>query len=512
MKSIRSASMSAVLALSSLSAATLAADFGDGLENLAPSRILNNVDARYDHWKGIARFQSTDGRACTATLIDTRSTGSPATAPAYVLTSGHCLYRKNNGVILDHEPVTGTVTFNYFANTQTHPQPYPLKRVIWSSMQGVDLAIVELDASLHSLIQAGIEPLKIAEETPAAGTDMLLVGAPLLFETPYLRLAACTLQSSGPIIEPPWVWRHNLKNQCRDIEAGSSGSPLLTRDSNQIIGVLNTTTLSSKGTNPNLMQTPDMAPGSRLGNFGNPVSYLRRCYVDGQFNADPQTCPLFPVFSIELAASSRRGRYAKVALDEQVHPVYPRWDVAFSIDKPLYRYKTVNQALECEDPNHYSHTITATDARIDDLIGPQTGTHLLCILGVDSVDERPTQGVLRNALTLAVELQPHSPPSPPEMNITQRAGSYTVNWLHAEERISRHTFKAGPPHATDCNDPAGYKRAWRPLTPSARHLPMKVCTYAYDHADQRSALREDVLEVIPHDLAPDVPATSLQRL
>lgn len=493
MKSILPASISCVLALSSLAASAQPTDYGDGLENLTPSRVLNNQDGRHDHWKGIARIQSSLGQTCTATLIDTRAPNSAATAPAYVLTSGHCLYRKNNGVILDNEPVAGTVTFNYFADTLTQQQPYPLKRVIWSSMQGVDLAIVELDTSLNSLIQAGIQPLKVAEETPAAGADILIVGAPLPFEAPYMRLAACTLQTSGAIIEHPWVWRHNLKNQCKDAEAGSSGSPVLTRDSNQVIAVLNTTTLSGKGPNPNLMQTSDTTPGALIGNFGNPVSYLRSCFVDGEFNANPQVCPLFPVFSIELAASARRGPYAKARLDAQGNPVYPRWDVAFSIDKPLYRYKTVSEALECENPDHYSPAITATDARIDDLIGPRPGTHLLCILGVDTTDERPTQGVLRNALTLAVVLQAPSPPSPPEVNITKHTRSYTLSWQQGNERISWHTFKAGPPDATDCNDPAGYKRVWRDLTPFARRLPLKVCTYAYDHAGQQSAVREDLL-------------------
>ncbi|GAB7531655.1 serine protease [Pseudomonas sp. 3A(2025)] len=490
MKSILPASISCVLALSSLAASAQSADYGDGLQNLMPSRVLNNQDGRHDHWKGIGRIQSDGGRSCTATLIDTRSANSAVTAPAYVLTSGHCLYRKHNGVILDNEPVTGAVTFNYFADTLMQQQPYPLKRVIWSSMQGVDLAIVELDTSLNSLIQAGIQPLKAAEEIPATGTDILLVGAPLPFETPYLRLAACTLQSAGAVIEHPWVWRHNLKNQCLDVETGSSGSPVVTRDSNQVIAVLNTTTLSSTGKNPNLVQTPD----ARSGNFGNPVDYLRRCFVDGEFKADPRICPLFPVFSIELAVLARHGRYAKVIEDAQGKPVYPRWDVAFSIDKPFYRYKAVSQTLECENPDHYSHTIAASDARIDDLIGPRAGTHLLCILGVDSADERPTQGVLRNALTLAVELQAPSPPSPPEVNITRTTDSYTITWQHGGERVSRHTFKAGPPDTTDCNDPTGYKRVWRSLTPFARRLPLKVCTYAYDHADQRSAVREDLLK------------------
>lgn len=469
-----------------------AKDFGDGLENLSPSRILNNQDGRYDHWRGIGRIRSDNGRACTATLIDTRSADSDARGPAYVLTSGHCLYRKNNGVMLSDSPVSGTVTFNYFVDTVDHQQPYPLKRVNWSSMQGVDLAIVELQASLDSLILAGIQPLAIAEQVPEVGSDVLVAGAPLPFETPYLRMAACSQQSAIEVIKQPWVWRHVVKNQCRDIEQGSSGSPVLTRDSNKVFAVLNTTTLAKAGGGPNAVPTPDVAAPDQAGNFGNPVSYLRSCFVDGEFNNDPRICPLFPTFSIEFAANGQPKPYAKIKLDAEGKTIYPAWNVAFSIDKPLYRYKAVRRALECEDPDHYSHTITATDARIDASIGPQPGVNMLCILGVDSADERPFQGLMRNALTLATELQIASPPSAPDLKISQRGDLYTVTW-ESGPLIGKHTFKVGPHESTDCNDPAGYANAWRPLRPRAHHLPLKVCTYAYDHAGQRSEVREDVL-------------------
>jgi hypothetical protein len=199
MKSKFSPVISCSFALLSLSVVAQPVDFGDGLENLSPSKVLANQDGRHDHWKGIGRIQSDNGRTCTAVLIDTRTDNSPPDASAYVLTSGHCLYRTHNGVIIADQPVSGTVTFNYFADTLEHQQPFPLKRVNWSSMQGVDLAIVELQASLKTLINSGIEPLQMADEAPEADADILIVGAPLAFKSPYMRLAACTHQPSGDV-------------------------------------------------------------------------------------------------------------------------------------------------------------------------------------------------------------------------------------------------------------------------------------------------------------------------
>lgn len=473
MKSKCSLVLSCALSLYTLAAGARPMDFGDGLENLSPSRVLANLQGHHDHWKGIGRIQSNDGRTCTATLIDTRPDSNVDAAPAYLLTSGHCLYRKNNGVIIADQPVTGTVTFNYFADTLEHQQSYPLKRVNWSSMQGVDLAIVELQASLETLIAAGIEPLQMAEKTPQANTDILIVGAPLAFKSPYLRLAACTHQPSGEFIEQPWVWRHTVQNQCKDLKEGSSGSPVLTRDANQLFAVINTTTPSN-------------------GSFGNPISYLRQCFVAGRFSSDPEICPLFPTFTVEPAAPIRR--YTKIGLDAEGNEIYPDWNMAFSIDKPFYRYKTVGQAIECENPHDYSHAIEATNARINARIGPQVGIHMLCLVGVDSGDERPSPGLMRNALTFATELQAPSSPSPAQYQISQRAGRYTISWAYDPRLISKQTFKFGPAQSTDCNDPADYRGAWRTLYVSQNQLPVKICTYAYDHADQQSEVREDVLK------------------
>jgi len=493
MKSLLTFFTSCTFTLCSLSTAAQPPDFGDGLENLSPSRVLNNQEGRYDHWKGIGRIQSTYGQTCTATLIDTRTPDSAEDAPAYVLTSGHCAHLQNNGVIATDLATEGTVTFNYFADTVAHQQSYPLKRINWSSMQGVDLAIVELEASLNTLILAGIEPLRMAENMPDAGNDILIVGAPLSFESPYLRLAACTQQLSDEVIEQPWVWRHTVKNQCKNIETGSSGSPLLTRNSNEIFAVINASTLATRGRSATIAPTSETTTLNQTGNFGNPIGYLRSCFVEGVFSTDPDICPLFPTFSVEFSVTRRPPHHAKVKLDADGNEVYPGWNLPFSIDKPFYRYKTVRQALQCENPDHYSPAIEARDPLIDAPIGPQTGVHMLCILGVDSADERPAQGLMRNALTLALELQAPSPPSPPDMQISKQFNSYSVAWNGNERLISKHTYKAGPPDATDCNDPAGYKRVWRKINVPLRMLPLKICTYSHDHADQKSAVREDLL-------------------
>ena len=89
-------------ALCTLSAATLAnsSDFGEGLQNFAPSQVLDNTDGARDHWQGIGRL-TIEQNNCTATLLDTRDGLELLAAPAYVLTAGHCLGLTNGNIVTD---------------------------------------------------------------------------------------------------------------------------------------------------------------------------------------------------------------------------------------------------------------------------------------------------------------------------------------------------------------------------------------------------------------------------
>ncbi|MDO7929513.1 serine protease [Pseudomonas sp. KFB-139] len=471
-------------------------DHGEGLLALAPSRVLLNADGQNNRWNGIGRIKSRKGSHCTATLIDTRSSGSPVEAPAYLLTNGHCISRRNGLIITDAE-IEGTVEFNFFTDSTVYS--YPLKRVRWSSMQGVDLAIVELQPTLGELIADGIQPLRLTNQMPEDGRDILSIGAPLYIGTGHLRMAACVHQSSGEILQQPWVWRHTVSNQCKDIAKGSSGSPLLTRDTLEMFAVLNLTNQPSPESfaiERGMEFPPGFPPQAPDSNFGSPVTRLNECFIDGELNTDPQQCRLFPAHSIIFEKPPRQ--YVKVRLDAQGNEVYPGWNLKFTVDKPFYRYKKVDSPLQCENPVGYSHTIASQDASIDDPVDRQIGINWLCIVGVTSADERPSHGMMRNTLTLAVELQAAGPTSEPRVHIEKnRFGSYEINWLRdSGGLIDRYTMKIGPPAKTDCADPQGFKRLLGSnLVLRRKSLPIKICTYAHDVNGQRSSVREDIVSV-----------------
>ncbi|NAT16049.1 trypsin [Pseudomonas syringae pv. actinidifoliorum] len=325
-------------------------DLDEGMLSLAPSRVLLNADGSRDHWNGIGRIKSRGGSSCTATLIDTRTPDSPPDAPAYVVTSGHCISRQNGVIITDRE-VEGSIQFNFF--TDSTARSYPLKRINWSSMQGVDLAVVELQPTLKSLIDDGIQPLALASEMPEQDREILWVGAPLTRNTGHLRMAACVHKTSEVIMEQPWVWRHTVRNQCRGVDTGASGSPLLTRDNNEVYAALNLTNQASSAnaTEDFSDEIPGFPPMVADSNYGNPVTLLNKCFVSGTLSTDPAICDLFPTFLVDFETLAPEPQ---VKIDKNR---FGASSVSWSYEHRLIDHYTVKMGppdtTDCSDPQGF---------------------------------------------------------------------------------------------------------------------------------------------------------------
>ncbi|AIG04305.1 putative lipoprotein [Pseudomonas fluorescens] len=523
------------LLLASLASVLMAApkDFGEGLANGSPPRLLTNAQNQLSHWTGIGRIRNEANTLCTASLLDTRDEMG-LSGPAYVVTSSHCLHRQS-GVVQKDVPIEGSISFNYFDDTLETLKTYSLKTLKWASSQSVDLAIIELDASLSDLLKEGITPLRLAEEVPPAGNNILALAAP---EWETLHLSACTQQHSQELIEQPFVWRVTMKNQCKGIMLGAFGGPLLDRASNTLFGVLSTTTSGQTQERKCQRDAPcevnqGIPTWHANTNYGSPITFLNTCFVKGVLTADAEHCDLYPSTSITFQNPEPIQQYFIKKPGAKNKDIVPRWDLSFTINTPFYRYKTTRRARECENPASYSVPYEAAHAHINDAIPPQTGMHMLCILGVDSAQQPATNGMMTNALSLAVELAEPGPARTPDVHIAldkDVIGTYSVTWKLASPFMSRYTYKYGPAAQIDCLRPVDYKVI--PPTPSApppppieedeaepinlfhspqeetpirsgdnyihlittRNNPIKICTYAFDQANQPSTLRVDLLK------------------
>lgn len=514
-----------MLAALSLPSWATSGDLGEGLANASPPQLLTNATRQHNHWSGVGRIRNDTHALCTATLLDTRDERGNS-GPAYVITSYHCIHRLSGAVIKD-QPLKGSITFNYFEDTLEKLKIYPLKTLKWGSSQGVDLALIELESPLTTLINDGIEPLKLADAVPADGTNILALSAPA-WNT--LHLSACIQQSSEEVVEQPFVWRVTMKNQCKGIELGAFGGPLLDRATNTLFGIISTTTVGGDAEKKCQRDMPceiknGQASWHAESNYGSPVTFLNECFVKGILTADAQVCDLYPTTSISFTSPEPIQQYFVKSIKDQGQSITPRWNLEFTVNTALYRYKATRQASECENPAGYSVPLPSKEAVIKDAIGPQTGMHMLCILGVESA-QSVSNSAMRNAVTLAVDLAEPATARTPQIKVVldkQVLQRYTIIWHLAPPFMSRYTYKYGPAATTDCLKSEGYRPVPPPISDdeddaldlfgmppqsqapdapieefaqfiSPHDQPIKVCTYAFDQGDQRSALRTDVLK------------------
>jgi Trypsin-like peptidase domain len=489
-----------LIALSFVAATALAdaTDYGAGIENFAPSRLLENSDGQYDRWQGIGRLESRGNRLCTAVLIDTRESDSAANGPAYVLSNGHCVYNTLGRIGVDLH-IEGHVEFNYFKDTPSQRKVYSLKRLNWSSLQGTDLAVLELDAPLSELIEDGIQPLRLADGLPEANSPILSVSAPVAATGYTLRLSACTLESVAQIVEHPYAWVNNLRNRCQDVLPGSSGSPILNRVTHEVIGIMGTSTTGSSENSRCFADAPcEVNDGQptwlNTTNYGSPTYPLNACFVAGHFAPSAKDCTLLPTFSVTLHNPNYLQHYFPIGRDAQDKPIAARWNLRFSVDTSHFYFKTVRDPLACRDPHRYSASTHAQNAFIDAPIGTEPGLYLLCIIGVDAMEQKVTPGLLNNAFILTAELVDDLPPLAPNFSITPVGNKQHVAFNQAMPLNAGHAYKFGAPDSTDCDDPKGYKIVGYNFNIGQRLLPVKLCTYAMDAAGRMSAPRTDLVE------------------
>jgi hypothetical protein len=346
-----------------------------------------------------------------------------------------------------------------------------LKRTVWNSLQGADLALLELDSTLEELVTQGITPLKLGP-SPAAGSAVQVIGEPIAIGK-GLRLSVCTEQLQDTSRVGNWVWRNVRSNDCQGLDDGASGSPVIDSASH-LVSVVNS------------------LDGTVVGAI--PVQRVRGCFSAGHADLELEACQLLPGFQLEPQGNGFKTlTKAKTLADGSLE--HARWGFEFLIDTPRYRYKTSTDALACEDPVGYSGTIASNETSINDPIGPAPGTHFLCIVGVQSPSQLPSHALMANSLSIAVELLP---PGKPDAQVTTEQldnGSIRVKWLKTPDVVF-YRVKRGPPETTDCNDLAGYRLLpgySRDIPASA--LPLKLCSVAIDLNKQSSELRTDLLSV-----------------
>jgi len=438
-------------------------DWGEGTVNFAPAQRLANANGQYAHWQAIGRVEVEGGMTCSGTLIDTRGSGT-LSHPAYVLTSGHCTHPEvGNNEIVVNEPAKGRVTFNYFFDTQPQNRSYAVNRIAWSTLRGQDISIIELAPSLEQLVRDGIEPLKLADEPLATEENILITGAPI---DGFIQRMACRQEHPASVIEGPWRWIGQSSNRCLGVVSGLSGSPVLARYTNEIVGVLGTTTHGS-GRNRCKEGAPCEVVAGQVDkridtNYASTTQGLGACFTKGQFDPRPGECPLGAAWSFPRA--SQDSDYIKVERDEHGQILPWQWVQNFSVSAPFYRYRYTRTLDECQSLAGYSQIQTARPDSENELsheLKEGAGLYFFCLIGQQRPTDAPKQSEGKTASVYWRWLLEAPAPLAP---------TYKVEWVNGDDydiRVFpalpdldpfRFQYKSGQPEHIDCHDERGFQR------------------------------------------------------
>jgi hypothetical protein len=466
-----------------------------------PSVLLPNADGS-SPYAGIVRYA---GRAqCSGVFLDTIPVGQdPGRAPAYVLTNGHCSdFPGANEVLPDRPaPQSHRVVFNYFADTQRQQVTVAVTRIVYATMKGRDLAILELAAPYEEIVRRGFRPWRVSATPPAADEPIVVVGAPLLADASasFLRLATCARESRAPVVlEFIWHWFDADRNRCADIHPGSSGSPVLSRVSGRLLGLVNTTTIGAVRFTECFLDHP--CEPSRAGivskpdtSYVTPLDRIDRCFDGGgRFDARLPGCPLDRGVQAGVSPSTLGAQNPRRDTTP-FGPARTRWDVTVSGPFEVYRYNIVRAAEgDCRDPREYGPARRVRDRPlIDDALPRDDGDYFLCVVGGSETGgawqsvEHPT--------IVAVRIDSTPPRIPARININEGDSSWSLTFRALDPEVSIYTVKFGRPGETRCADPSGYRTQLVPiLSLSKANRPYVFCAIPHDSAGNAGEIFETI--------------------
>ena len=203
-------------------------------------------------YSGIGRYEGL--ARCTAFFLDTAGSfvdpDDPAVdseeAPAYAVTEGRCAADLAGDSALIDGPGQGHVVFNYFADSTARQVVARVARTAYASVQGRNVAVLELAPRYAELVTGLIRPLPaVSVARMAEGDPVVVVGAPLGSSgaEDFVRLAFCRIDGiAAVLLEDRWRWVHAPFNRCRDVRIGSAGSPVLSVIARGVVGLIVTTT------------------------------------------------------------------------------------------------------------------------------------------------------------------------------------------------------------------------------------------------------------------------------
>ena len=189
------------------------------------------VQAAGADFTGIAALSN-----CSASLV--RYAESVDTDRALVLTNGHCYEGGflNPGQVLVNRTSTRSITL--LRPDSSRAGTVRARRILYGTMTKTDMIVYEVNESYASIkSRLNVTALTLAKQGPADGAGMAVVSGY------WKRIYTFSVQATIPQLrEGGWTWQSSIKYHqpgCETI-GGTSGSPVVSTSTGEVIGVNNT--------------------------------------------------------------------------------------------------------------------------------------------------------------------------------------------------------------------------------------------------------------------------------
>lgn len=443
------------------------------------------------------------GSSCSATIVD----HGVDDAPAYALTNGHCAggWGSYPDFVAQDEEAWGTVNVGLVAGAEPGPQ-IEARSIVYSTMREVDVALVELTATLGEVKAMGVEPIAVAAENPAPGSPVVNVGVPvrdLAQEDWVMRGGACTLREQVDMLEWTWTWLDAWANDCPGVVMGHSGSPLIS-EAGEVVAVINTTTYAGlvRGGECWLHNPCEILPDGVTvvprTSYASPVAGLGECFVDGMF-ALTDACPLPPAPSV--AAMTQRNA---ITLDEALagDPVFVTARVA-EPGEVRHGVVPVGDPLGCAAEEVYTQTAVVAAADLaDDLPDGVPGGGLIessIPVTLPAVEGHywwcATTGSAAEASRTLIHVDGTPPVFAPRLLVHEEDGVAWVTPAFVHPELTHSLLKSGPADQVDCAADDGYREFMSvALMVSPEDRPVRVCLRSADMAGNPAPTVELLLD------------------
>lgn len=248
----------------------------------------------------LVRLEREDGYSCTGVAF---RTNNDPTAPAYLLSAGHCYALLEHETIVNASPVKGTrikALFNRFHDAPANERfAIAIKRTTYATMRGQDISILELNTTQGELAKRNILLPSIASSLPTQGLTISTYGN--RSDQPLMKALNCKLIAPVHLNEGVWAWWNVLSAECKhatSIAPGASGSPVYQQGTAaEFFGILTTANLNKPNLSCNENNPCELtktgARSQKNGVYFMNVSALKHCFTpQGKFQLSLKHCPL----------------------------------------------------------------------------------------------------------------------------------------------------------------------------------------------------------------------------